>query len=166
MLILPLLMAFVLSCSQPSIDIPGGTMDVSVLYWGDTVPDVIVAFDPDANVMSGNETLVRVSLDPYWDQDGDVSQFFTWSSEGSDLALGDYFVYAFIDLDSDGQYGQLEIYNSQIVLYDPNGRYTFNTQNMQIELPINSYAGRVLPNYSYTTYFAPQLHFSLNVNVG
>jgi hypothetical protein len=112
--------------------------------------------------MGGNETIVRFPLDGYWSSPGNAVLARTWSSKGTDLQEGAYFVYAFLDLNGNGILDSGENNNgSTFELWDPTGAMTYNVQTGRIEA---RNPALLRPNYFIDYFFAAELSFTLTYN--
>jgi hypothetical protein len=134
----------------------GGTALVS-FNAADADNALSIAFDPDRSVNSGNEVIVSISMDPY--RDGSfVDAFFTWVA--TDVPSGDYYVYAWYDIDGDGVLDSGSE-GSNVYVFDDRNLLNYDNSAKEImgDVPV------IYPNYTKTDYFSYDLDIEVNASL-
>ena len=134
--------------------IPGGGFSV----YSDTVSisdasRVVIAFDPDPNVLSGDEYLIFVPIGEYRNGSS-INHTFTWTAP--DVPPGSYFLYAWLDPN------ETEFFNEsadQHVIFDESGNLNY------MSYTIYASNGLTVPNYIFWDDFAAEWHFSFFLSV-
>lgn len=144
-----------------TIATPGGTLSVSVdSSYPTTSLQAVVAFDTDRILGNGNEELF---VFPLWDYADDFGQVYhTMSFSCPEVPEGDYFVYAWLDLDANQEYDPFD--GEPIWLYDDQrfSNYVIDTFVTPHEIVYGrGYSGDPVPNYFVTDRFAAQMEIVL-----
>jgi len=130
-------------------NIPGGSFSVYSDNGNITaVSRVIIAFDPDPNILSGNEYLIIVPIGEFRNG-SNINHTFTWTAP--DVPPGSYFLYAWLDPDETEFFNE---FSDQHVLFDQSGNLSY------MSLTINASNGATEPNYIFWDDFAAEWHFS------
>jgi hypothetical protein len=150
-------------CGAPgTIATPGGTLAVSVDSSYDTSSlQVVVVFDTNTSIGDGDELTYAFPLSTYADDFGSI--YHTMSFSCPEVPEGDYFVYAWLDFDADGEYDPFD--GEAGWLYDDvrYSNYYIDTSGVPYTiLYAGSYSIDPVPNYFVTDRFAAPLEIFLS----
>jgi len=137
-------------------NIPGGIITISYGYDENISlsTKVWVVFDPDENIMDGNETRISVSIGEYlYDSDGayGIQTNLPWHAPG--VAPGSYYVYCWLDYDGDEAMSVGEA-NGYAGLYGFDMGYYCSDYST---ISNDYYNTGIFPNYTFWEDFAPQI---------
>ena len=137
---------------------PGGTVAVDLSGTTDTTA-LIIAFDEDEWVMSGNEYIKEINAGIYNTARSTIRQSFTWYAP--EVPVGTYYVYCWADLNGNGTL-DMGTDDAYVDLFSPAGEYVYNNQVMPYGIIAVTLTGIDLhPNYEFWEDFAPDIHFDL-----
>jgi hypothetical protein len=130
-------------------NIPGGFIQVQA---STLIPasEVLIIFDPDNAILSGNESTVVIPVGDY-QVAGGLDWRFSWRAPN--VNPGNYFIYFWIDINGNGIIDSVNE-ESSFVLYDPDNYYFLEGSppgSIGFEIPLE------IPNYTFWSDFAPQL---------
>jgi len=141
--------------------VPGGTITLSVTNGGSFPPpadaSVIVMFDTDPQVCTGDEQYVQIQFDNYRTAGNEIEVTLTWYAP--DIEPGTYFVYAWIELTGDATLNDSFPENEDVWVFDPSGAYNF--YNGENRIDSSGSLSPPAPNYTVSDQYTPQLHISL-----
>ncbi len=137
-------------CPGTALIAPGGTFSIDYSAGSDVSQmQVVVVFDPDAEIDVGTDYTYAFSVSEYDDGFGNVHETRSFVCPG--VPAGGYFVYAFLDVDGDGVYEPAS--EVSWIYGDPN--YLIDTSGTPDVIKAQYYDPPV-PNYTVTeTYAAP-----------
>jgi hypothetical protein len=136
---------------------PGGTFTVECYSYGDmSQAQVVVVFDQDDDIDVVTEYTYRFPVDQYENTSGDV--LVTQSFECTDVPVGDYFVYAFLDFDGDSVYEPIPFEDDSWTYGEPNYYIDDSSHPYLIG---GKYDPPLIPNYSVSSTYAAPLEFTL-----
>jgi hypothetical protein len=145
-----------------TIATPGGTLAVSVDSSYDTSSlQVVVVFDTNTSVGDGDELAYSFPLSAYVSGFGSISHTMSFSCP--EVPEGDYFVYAWLDFDADGEYDPFD--DEASWLYDDQrfSDYSIDTSGVPYTIVYGGpYTNDPVPNYFVTDRFAAQLEIFLS----
>lgn len=128
-----LIILFLFSCTGPigptglpgseGANVPGGIISFYIDdNSGAADMAVMIAFDPDEFVASGNEIIIEVPFADYM-TGNDVAHSVTWRALG--VPLGEYYVYAWFDLDGGRDFDSGTPESTYIFIYDIDGAFSY-----------------------------------------
>ena len=125
-----------------------------------------ICFDPDEFVLSGNEITVDIPLEEYIIYGNQVDRTIYWRAPG--VPPGDYFVYAWTDLNGNGIMdagSPSEKLQGPVVLYNPFYFYGASLDAYidftDMEIKANDLP-ELAPNYTFWEDFASEIDFEIN----
>lgn len=143
---------------------PGGIINLDLYYAGTETTNLIIAFDEDTSITSGNELLVVLPVGQFLQYDEFDSPFiyqsFTWYAP--DIPQGAYYVYAWLDFDGEGDLDAVWEEEDSVTIYSPNDDFSFDNVNYEIL----STQGLLSPNYEFWTDYAPDIILNMYANLG
>lgn len=151
------LLFLLFSCADIGRHEPGGVLIIHHIGTVSSDLNVVVVLDSDALFDNGNEYKIVVPVGQFV-VGGALDTSITWHA--SDIPTGNYYAYAWFDIDNNGSIGGTEEVASFDV-YDPANNYNFSLTD---PAGLRFDAGTLFPNYSVWESFTGQITFNLDFN--